>query len=201
MAILDVINIPDLMLCSKDVSVRSATRDLTVCDLKEKWFKQLVFDLFETLYFNAEAVGLAAPQVGEQLKVAVIDTQRDALNPILLINPCYIPIGETKISYTEVCLSFPGYIESVPRFEKILIKTLDIQGKMQEYIVNGYLANVYQHEIDHCNGILCNQRLNSCNDINKFPGCYANLAAKAIEIIDTKGSFKGQTAQGNAYLM
>ena len=132
--------------------------------------KQLSEDMIETMY-DANGIGLAAPQIGELKRMIVIDTrpkdeggrrykydemsdlEKAVPQPLILINPEIVK-GEGKTTFDEGCLSIPGYYETVERFDYIEMKAFDINGK--EFIVktDGLLAICMQHELDHLEGTL-----------------------------------------------
>jgi len=121
--------------------------------------KQLVSDMFETMY-NANGVGLAAPQIGKSLRLFVIDTNPiddDDDEPKLkkaFINPIMMEeIGE-EWAMEEGCLSIPTIREDVIRKEKIKIKYLDEDFNEYTEEFEGFTARVIQHEYDHIEGIL-----------------------------------------------
>jgi len=118
--------------------------------------KSLVKDLRDTMY-AANGVGLAAPQVGEDLRVFVIDVadEDQPPNPIIFINPVIIKKSGATNSY-EGCLSFPDAYTDVRRYEYVKIKALDINGRMFVMEANDgtLLARAIQHEFDHLDGIL-----------------------------------------------
>lgn len=116
----------------------------------------LVDDLYDTMYAT-NGVGLAAPQIGENLRVFVIDTGTDpkTMNPITFINPKIIK-KEGAINSYEGCLSFPEAYTNVRRYKSVKIKALDIKGKpfILEITDGSLLARAIQHEFDHLDGIL-----------------------------------------------
>ncbi|HIS89116.1 TPA: peptide deformylase [Candidatus Avigastranaerophilus faecigallinarum] len=116
----------------------------------------LVDDLYDTMYAT-NGVGLAAPQVGENLRVFVIDVGTDpkTMNPITFINPKIIK-KEGAINSYEGCLSFPEAYTNVRRYKSVKIKALDIKGKpfILEVTDGSLLARAIQHEFDHLEGIL-----------------------------------------------
>lgn len=132
--------------------------------------KKLAEDMIETMY-DANGIGLAAPQVGELVRMVVIDTrpkndkgrrykdkdmselEKAVPQPLILINPEIIK-GEGKTTFDEGCLSIPGYYETVGRFDYIEMKAFDVNGK--EFVVktDGLLAICMQHEVDHLEGTL-----------------------------------------------
>ncbi len=112
--------------------------------------RELIDDMFDTMY-EAYGVGLAAPQVGILKQIVVIDTTGE--DPIVLINP---EIIETSGSQTgeEGCLSVPGVWGNVKRAKKIRFRALDRHGRKVNFEAKGFMATVYQHEVDHLNGVL-----------------------------------------------
>jgi len=118
--------------------------------------KNLVQDLMDTMYAQ-NGVGLAAPQIGENVRVFVIDvsTGNEPLNPLVFINPKIIKKSGACISH-EGCLSFPEAYTDVKRHENVMVKALDINGRsfVMEAKNGTLLARAIQHEFDHLDGIL-----------------------------------------------
>lgn len=118
--------------------------------------KNLVQDLIDTMY-SQNGVGLAAPQIGENLRIFVIDvsTGNEPLNPRIFINPKIIKKSGACISH-EGCLSFPEAYTDVKRYENVMVKALDINGRsfVLEAKEGTLLARAIQHEFDHLDGIL-----------------------------------------------
>ena len=134
MAILDIITYPDPIL-------RAETEPVTEFDAK---LKRLVADMWETMYF-ANGVGLAAPQVGVPVKLIVLDWES---NKYVLINPEIVE-GEGEERCDEGCLSFPGIFEAVTRPNRIRVRYRDENGDAHDEVIEGFLARVFAHEIDH----------------------------------------------------
>ena len=118
--------------------------------------KILVEDLLDTMY-KENGVGLAAPQIGENYRVFVIDvsTNDQPLNPIVFINPKIIKKSGACISH-EGCLSFPEAFTDVRRYANVMIKAMDRNGRsfILEAKDGSLLARAIQHEFDHLDGIL-----------------------------------------------
>lgn len=118
--------------------------------------KNLVEDLLDTMY-KENGVGLAAPQIGENVRVFVIDvsTGNEPLNPIVFINPKIIKKSGAVISH-EGCLSFPEAYTDVRRYANVMVKALDRNGRsfVMEAKEGSLLARAIQHEFDHLDGIL-----------------------------------------------
>ncbi len=112
---------------------------------------------------NANGVGLAAPQVGILQRFFVIEFPEDeeANEPrqtYIVFNPEIVKGQGEQIGY-EGCLSIPGYIGEVARSERITVKGLNVRGRSIRYKLEGYPARVFQHELDHLDGILYTDKL------------------------------------------
>ena len=118
--------------------------------------KELIEDMFETMY-EANGVGLAAPQVGILRRICVIDVMDG--DPIILINP---EIIETAGEQTdeEGCLSIPGKCASVTRADYVKVKSFDMELNPVIIEGEGLRARALQHEIDHLDGVLYGERAN-----------------------------------------
>lgn len=131
---------------------------------------QLAKDMLETMY-DARGIGLAGPQVGELIRMLVIDTrprdkegrryeydemtalEKAVPQPLVLINPVVVK-GEGKTTFDEGCLSIPGYYETVERYDYIEVKALNEKGEEILVKTDGLLAICIQHEMDHLEGTL-----------------------------------------------
>ncbi|HHY13167.1 MAG TPA: peptide deformylase [Thermoanaerobacterales bacterium] len=129
-----------------DVILRKKSKTVLVID---KRTEELIEDMLETMY-NADGVGLAAPQVGILKRIVVIDVGE---GPIILINP-EILASEGESIMQEGCLSVPGVLGDVKRPEKITVEAQDVDGNKVRIEGDGLLARALFHEIDHLNGIL-----------------------------------------------
>ena len=118
--------------------------------------KNLVQDMLDTMYAQ-NGVGLAAPQIGENYRIFVIDvsTGDEPLNPMVFINPKIIKKSGAVISH-EGCLSFPEAFTDVRRYANVMVKALDRNGRsfVLEAKNGTLLSRCIQHEFDHLNGIL-----------------------------------------------
>ncbi len=112
--------------------------------------RELVEDMLETMY-NANGVGLAAPQVGVLKRIVVIDVSPDGDDPLIMINPTILETGGEQTGY-EGCLSIPGKSGIVTRPNYVKAKAYDLD--MNEYVVEGeeLLARAICHELDHLDG-------------------------------------------------
>ncbi|MEZ0391117.1 MAG: peptide deformylase [Pseudobdellovibrionaceae bacterium] len=159
MAILEVLKYPDPRLREISKPVEKFTADL----------KKLAADMLETMY-SENGIGLAAPQVGQLIRMLVIDTSpRDTKGryeknemselesqidqPLVIINPEIVK-GEGKTTFSEGCLSVPSFFEDVERFQTIELKYQDLDGNSKILKADGLLAICIQHEMDHLEGTL-----------------------------------------------
>ena len=118
----------------------------------------MIDDMFETMN-QSNGIGLAAPQVGKNIRVIIVDTQQKKSKPFALINP-EIVHAEGEQLYEEGCLSCPGLSGIVKRAAKVTVLGLDENGADIKIEADKLLAVVLQHEIDHLDGILFLDRLN-----------------------------------------
>jgi peptide deformylase len=121
--------------------------------------EQLAEDMFATMY-AAQGVGLAAPQVGKSLRLAVVDVS-SGKNPeakIVLVNPEIIH-AEGEVREEEGCLSIPGFRGYVVRPQFVTVRAQNLKGETFEIRGENLLARAFCHEIDHLNGILFLQHL------------------------------------------
>ncbi|MBQ7175456.1 MAG: peptide deformylase [Lachnospiraceae bacterium] len=114
--------------------------------------RQLIDDMFDTMY-EAQGVGLAAPQVGILKQIVVIDVGMEEPEPLVLINPEILEMNGECTDY-EGCLSVPGYQGQVSRAEQVKVRALDPEMKEFELTADGLLARCIQHETDHLHGVL-----------------------------------------------
>lgn len=117
--------------------------------------KQLAKRMLRDMY-AADGCGLAAPQIGENIQMVVIDVDYadGKKNPYILINPEIITADGTPQVYNEGCLSFPGISVPVERPSHVVVRALNLDGELMEYEAEGnLLAICLQHEIDHLQGI------------------------------------------------
>lgn len=114
--------------------------------------RRLAGDMMETMY-HYNGVGLAAPQVGESLRIITVDPRDQQFGARVLINP-RITSNKGEISGEEGCLSLPNIYAEIKRSEEITIIYKDLEGKEHNEIWKGFVARIAQHEIDHLNGVL-----------------------------------------------
>ena len=122
--------------------------------------KSLIEDMYAAMY-ESEGVGLAAPQIGRNIRLVVIDANPVADSfpecegrKLTLINPELEILEGDTITRSEGCLSLPGLGENVPRIEHIRLRWLDENFEQHDEEISGFLARIVQHECDHLEGVL-----------------------------------------------
>jgi peptide deformylase len=154
MAVLPIRVVPDPVLRQKAKRVKAI----------DKSIRKLVNDMQETLH-AANGVGLAANQVGISLRLIVLNMPENECK--VIINPEIIRrTGERIVN--EGCLSIPGYVGEIKRSEMVRIKGQDSKGKEIRIKAEGLLAEVLEHEIDHINGVLYVDHLESQDKLHKI---------------------------------
>jgi len=132
----------------------------------------LIIEEMLEILFESNGVGLAAPQISESVCIVIIasrPSQRypDApeMEPVVMLNPRFEVLSQTMKKDWEGCLSIPGIRALVPRFEKIKVTYLDQQGKQQEWVMDDFIARIFQHEYDHLEGLVYLDRVENNRDI------------------------------------
>ena len=158
MALRQIVTVPEPVL-------RRKAKPITKFD---KNLQTLIDDMIETMR-DAPGVGLAAPQVNISEQLIVVEYSEDDDDDedegaeekpekpkklYVMINPEITKTSEEKVLGVEGCLSIPGIQGEVERFEAIQVKGLNRYGKPQKLKVHGWMARIFQHEIDHLNGVL-----------------------------------------------
>ncbi len=139
--------------------LRKKAKKIPISEIKKTSFQKLIGQMLFTMR-KAPGVGLAAPQIGRSIQLAVIEVKRTdirsrvPLKLTVIINPEVISHSKTKISDWEGCLSFPTVRGLVPRHKLIKVKYLDELGEKQILDLKDFQARVFQHEIDHLNGLI-----------------------------------------------
>lgn len=153
MTVLEIATLPNKIL-------RQTTKEVTKFDDE---LQQLIDDMIETMR-EAPGVGLAAPQIGRSIKLSVIETLpeldeegneiEETRELYVIANPEIVWTSRKSVDGIEGCLSIPGYLGEVERYESIRVRAQDRHGKKIKIRVQGWTARIFQHEIDHLNGVL-----------------------------------------------
>jgi peptide deformylase len=157
-----------------DPVLRQGARPLTRQEIQGDEIQRLIHDMRETMR-DAPGVGLAAPQVGLPLQLAVIEDREELVNdlplqeladkerrPVLfhaIINPQITLTGDDEVSFYEGCLSLSGFSAVVPRARAIRVEYWDEQAQPRSVEASGWYARILQHEIDHMRGTLYLDRM------------------------------------------
>lgn len=142
-----------------------------VSNILDKEFQQLIDDMIFTVN-QVNGLGIAAPQVYQSKRVFIIASKPSVrypnapkMAPIAIINPVILAHSEEKIKDWEGCLSIPGIRGLVPRYKSIDVTFTDRTGKQITKTFNDFVARIFQHELDHLNGIVFLDQLDSNKDI------------------------------------
>jgi peptide deformylase len=149
--------------------LRESARPLTPEEIASDDIQRLIRDMRETMH-DAPGVGLAAPQVGLSLQLAVIDDREEYFKDVsvsqlaererravpfhVIINPRITLRGDDQARFFEGCLSLEGFSAIVPRARKVRVDYLNEQGEAESREASGWYARILQHEIDHMRGAL-----------------------------------------------
>jgi len=151
MALREVLKFPDKRLREVSKSVTEITEEI----------RALAQDMCEVMY-DEPGIGLAAPQVGESIRLIVVDTewtQEDAeRSPLILVNP-EISELEGTLTWNEGCLSVPDFEADVDRAQRVRLVATDLEGTPVEIEAEELQAVCFQHEIDHLDGVLFIDRI------------------------------------------
>jgi peptide deformylase len=143
-----------------DPVLRTRARDVTADELRSPEVQALVNDLIDTMR-AAGGAGLAANQIGELLRVAVVEVDDNPRYPYkpnvpltVIVNPVIEPVGAETVEINEGCLSVPDLRGTVDRHFAVRVRYLDRHGEPHDDIRRGLTAGTFQHEVDHLDGIL-----------------------------------------------
>tara|TARA_X000001036_G_scaffold317937_1_gene296343 strand:- start:456 stop:965 length:510 start_codon:yes stop_codon:yes gene_type:complete len=145
MTVKKILMYPDPRLLKQSVKIKKIDTEV----------KTIAEDLVDTMY-SAEGVGLAAPQIGINKRIFVMDCNdgQEKREYVIVINPEVISSSEELKTYKEGCLSIPEITEEVVRPEKVQVNYEDLSGKLKTEKLDGLWATCFQHELDHLNGKL-----------------------------------------------
>jgi peptide deformylase len=156
--------------------LRAVSQELSAEQIRSSSIQNLIGYMRETLR-DAPGVGLAAPQVGESLQLAVIEDKAEYQKTLseadlmergrtevpfhVIVNPTIVWLGKPAATYFEGCLSLPGFTALVPRAREVRVACLDHQGTSRIIEASGWYARILQHEIDHLHGRLYIDRMHA----------------------------------------
>ena len=140
------------ILTDENPLLRAMSREVTLEELETPEVKQVIDDMLQTLKATT-GVGLAAPQIGQLLRIVIVDKPRT-----IIVNPVVTPYNDVRQECYEGCLSVPGQRGVVERHLTVRVQGLTRLGKAIDMTMTNFRANVIQHEEDHLNGILYTDR-------------------------------------------
>lgn len=148
-----------------DPILRKKAKQVPLKMFGSRSLEKLINEMFFTMR-RVGGVGLAAPQIGESIKLAVIEIKKTPIRPevvplapTVIINPEIITVSKEKLNDWEGCLSFPNVRGLTLRHKNITVKYHDQSGKKHVVKLSGFQARVFQHEIDHLNGTVYVDRM------------------------------------------
>lgn len=124
----------------------------------------IVRAMFERMH-KSKGVGLAAPQVGLQKRILVLNPSGDPKDDLVLVNPQIIARGGAQTLFDEGCLSFPGIYAEIRRPERCKVKAFDVEGRALEAEYSGFVSRIIQHEYDHLEGVLLVDRMSPADKL------------------------------------
>ncbi len=142
--------------------LRQKSKPIDINSLKEKEWQELCKNMALTMV-KKDGVGLAAPQIGRNIRLIVINT---ADGPLCLINPVLKKKSFRREWGEEGCLSIPNTFGKVKRYKKVVCDYFDQQGRKKTIVAHGLLARIIQHEIDHLDGILFIDKARNIKKLN-----------------------------------
>ena len=178
--------------------LRGEARPLTPEEIHSQRVRDLIEHMRETLH-DAPGVGLAAPQIGEPLQLAIIEDKAEyhtgltaeelaerERRPVpfqVLINPQIHLLSPPEITFFEGCLSLPGYVAIVPRARRVQVEALDQLGQPVRIEAAGWYARILQHEIDHLHGTLYIDRMwsRSFSSLENYTRHWKSKATQEIQ--------------------
>jgi len=142
-----------------------------VADVHDVKIRQIIEAMQSTLA-TTSGVGIAAPQISESKQIIIIASRptprypsAPRMEPTVMINPCFEVLSEAQEKGWEGCLSVPGIRALVPRYQEIMIHYTDQQGGLVESRLSGFVARIFQHEVDHLEGKTYLDRVENNADI------------------------------------
>jgi peptide deformylase len=181
-----------------DPVLREAARPLTPEEIRSTQVQALIELMRETMR-DAPGVGLAAPQIGEAVQLAVIEDRAEyhqgasvadlaarGRAPVpfhVIVNPRIQAIEPGPVVFTEGCLSIPGFLAQVPRAASVRVEALDHRGQPVTIDARGWYARILQHEIDHLGGTLYIDRMDSRTFCNAREAARGGVSTRGARIL------------------
>ncbi len=149
--------------------LREAARKVPVADIGSKQIQKVISDMKKAVHTQDDGVAIAAPQIGEGLRIFLVKGKivepEKKVPDLVFINPEIIKKSQKKVPMEEGCLSCRWFYGEVSRHEKVSIKAYTAEGEAIEAHASGLLAQIFQHEIDHLNGVLFIDKATNLRDM------------------------------------
>ncbi len=147
------------------------TKEVSLSDIPTSKIQNIISQMKEILKNTSDAIALAAPQIGKSIRIFIIskkvfDKDCDDREDLIFINPEIIKTSKNKCWAEEGCLSVRGVYGEVERFDKATVRAYDENGKIFTFGGSGLLAQAFQHEIDHLDGILFTEKARNLREDN-----------------------------------
>ncbi|MFZ2404927.1 MAG: peptide deformylase [Methylobacter sp.] len=143
----------------------------TVADVHDAEIRRVI-EVMQSTLASTSGVGIAAPQISESKRIIIVASRptprypsAPLMEPTVMINPCFEVLSEAQEKDWEGCLSVPGIRALVPRYQEILIRYTDQQGDSMDAELSGFVARIFQHEVDHLDGKTYLDRVENNADI------------------------------------
>jgi peptide deformylase len=154
--------------------LRERSREVTADELRSSETQRLIDDLIETMH-AANGAGIAAPQVGELVRIATIEVTHNARYPYkppipltVVVNPVLEALDDELVEINEGCLSVPNMRGNVMRHVNLRVQYLDRDGNQHDEIKRGLTAGTFQHELDHLDGLLFLDRVHDTRSLTTW---------------------------------
>ena len=154
--------------------LRERSREITRDELASAEMQQLIDDLVDTMH-AASGAGIAAPQVGELVRIATIEVTNNPRYPYkpaipltVVVNPVIEPVDEELVEINEGCLSVPNMRGNVMRFVNVRVRFWERDGSERDEIWRGLKAGTFQHECDHLDGLLFLDRVHDTTSLTTW---------------------------------
>src|SRR5690349_2468841 len=165
-------------------ALRTPAKPLPPASLADPAVQALIDDMVEAMH-EAHGVGLAAPQLGEEVQIFVYQAAGPPEIPLrVVINPLITPQVREVVYDWEGCLSIPELRGLVPRHPTVRVQGLDREGRPLDYAVSGFEARIVQHEYDHLNGVVFLDRMRDLRSLAYFDEWESYLVGRANPDLD-----------------
>jgi peptide deformylase len=177
-----------------DPVLRERARPVSTEELRSPEVQRLIDEMIETKR-AAHGAGIAANQVGETLRIAIVEVEagnprypyKPAVPLTVIVNPELEPVGDEQVEIVEGCLSVPDLRGAVPRWEAVRVRYLDRDGVEHEEVRRGLTAGTFQHEVDHLDGILFLDRVVDPTTFSTWEHAQGAFDTRAREIVGRLG--------------